>query len=564
MKDSFTEKNSVNKGLKSTNMTDPSCNVSVDNIGAFNPNDYKKNSNSILERLQKTRKQSEDYFSCRGDGSCLKCSRKSSEIISSRKNSLCDSVFKNPQFLQDKIFHAINNNLRTQFESFQGRKDSYDDLKPCSKNPLNQDTSPENDNLTISKGKQNSFNGKTNSKPFNQNFDTNKKEVSKSPGECCSPILLDKDAISNITVEKRLKYQDGDYRIGVYIENGSDLSEKELDIKKQTSSRYEEEKQSEFSYEDSAFKTSNKNKISPLLVVLPLANNKSMNKKQSENEIINKAKKVGIKDFNILSVLGSGSYSNVYLCTKKNDKTKKKFALKVVDKDFAEKQRKVQDFLKERELISTLNHENIIKLESSFQNSYKFYFVLEHAEKGDMITYLGDNILDASNIIYFVAQILNALDYLHSKDIAHRDLKLDNIVLDKNMKLKLIDFHSAYWKKTSLREKQRNNTSTNHSLVKNGSMLQKREDNHDNENEFLGTAEYIAPELLHGKCKDPFKLDAWALGIITYKLLHGYSPFKGTSELATYRKINKYVNGEKLKFNPVSLILIILGGTSYL
>lgn len=241
-------------------------------------------------------------------------------------------------------------------------------------------------------------------------------------------------------------------------------------------------------------------------------------------------KKMSVNDFEIKEVIGTGSYSNVYLSVNKD--SNKTYALKVVDKEFISRQKKVNEFLKERQILSYLNHQNIIKLESSFQNKHKLYFVLEYAEYGDLFNYLGNTTLNNINFcVNILAQLLNAVEYLHKRNIAHRDLKLENIVINKEMQIKLVDFHSAYWDKFSLNSKDNN--------VK-------------KYNELVGTPEYIAPELLGNCCNNPYGLDVWSIGIIAYRLIHTTSPFKSSNNQMIFDNIRKYSNNQfNIKYKKV-------------
>ncbi|KAF8925623.1 pkb-activating kinase-like protein [Haplosporangium gracile] len=141
-------------------------------------------------------------------------------------------------------------------------------------------------------------------------------------------------------------------------------------------------------------------------------------------------------------------------------------------------------------------------------------YVLELCQNGELLTYIKKlGSFDENCTRFYVAQILTAVEYVHSQGVIHRDLKPENILLDHRMYVKLTDFGTA-------------------------KMLEPSEDGieSDRANSFVGTAEYVSPELLTEKaaCKSS---DLWALGCIIYQLLAGRPPFKGSNEYQTFQKI---------------------------
>mmetsp|Transcript_41692 Transcript_41692/g.48132 ORF Transcript_41692/g.48132 Transcript_41692/m.48132 type:complete len:269 (-) Transcript_41692:75-881(-) len=132
-------------------------------------------------------------------------------------------------------------------------------------------------------------------------------------------------------------------------------------------------------------------------------------------------------------------------------------------------------------------------------------------------------------IKYFTASILSGLEYLHGKGIVHRDLKPCNILLDKNDGLKITDFGTA--KIFNCESEQ-----VNKALSK----RQKREEGRSyspmKKHSFVGTHEYISPEVLYGQ-SPTFAIDLWSLGVIVYEMYTGHTPFTGDNEMETYQNI---------------------------
>jgi len=236
------------------------------------------------------------------------------------------------------------------------------------------------------------------------------------------------------------------------------------------------------------------------------------NNNQSPAQQRPQPKKRTPQDFDFFETIGEGSYSTVTHALEKS--TGKEFAIKILNKKHIIKEKKVKYVNVEKAVLNIIhNHPLIVKLYYTFQDSYSLYFVLDLAKKGDLLGYIrkmGSFNLECTK--FYVAEIVVALEYLHKKNIIHRDLKPENILLTENMHIKLTDFGTA-------------------------KILEKESDN-NRANSFVGTAEYVSPELLNDKatCKSS---DFWALGCIIYQLLAGRPPFKASNEYQTFQKIIK-------------------------
>ena len=193
--------------------------------------------------------------------------------------------------------------------------------------------------------------------------------------------------------------------------------------------------------------------------------------------------------------------------------------MKVIKIDSLNYQDGDQSFLKEIDVLSQLDHPNIIKIYEYFMDDVNFYIITEIATGGelyDKIFYLQKFSEESARLI--MRQLLSAVFYLHSKGIVHRDLKPENILLDTNedgdLDIKLIDFGTAnYWK------------------------------NKDDLSLNIGTPYYIAPEIITKRYTN--KCDLWSCGVILYVLLTGIPPFTGKDE----SEILKKVMTEKIKLD---------------
>ena len=122
--------------------------------------------------------------------------------------------------------------------------------------------------------------------------------------------------------------------------------------------------------------------------------------------------------------------------------TKKKYAIKVINKDFLSRTEHTEEALVERLVMSKWRHPSIVRLSLSFQSKYKLFFVIEYCPNKDLDELLHKlGIFDNDLALQIIAELVNVIDYLHNDiEISHNDLKPSNILLDEHYHIKLIDF----------------------------------------------------------------------------------------------------------------------------
>jgi serine/threonine protein kinase len=226
-----------------------------------------------------------------------------------------------------------------------------------------------------------------------------------------------------------------------------------------------------------------------------------------------------VNDFTFGKQLGEGSYSTVVLATDKH--TKKQYAVKILDKRHIIKEKKVKYVNIEKHALNRLtNRMGIISLYFTFQDKSSLYFVLDYAANGELLSLIKkNNTINEDCTRHFGAQILDAIKFMHDNGVIHRDIKPENILLDDKLRIQITDFGTAR-------------------------LLEKKTDDSEEypvdvrAKSFVGTAEYVSPELLESKyCGKPG--DIWAFGCILYQMIAGKPPFKATNEYLTFQKITK-------------------------
>ncbi|CAD0099149.1 unnamed protein product [Aureobasidium mustum] len=207
--------------------------------------------------------------------------------------------------------------------------------------------------------------------------------------------------------------------------------------------------------------------------------------------------KYTLQDFTINRTLGTGSFGRVHLVQSKHNQ--RFYAVKVLKKQQVVKMKQVEHTNDERRMLQKVKHPFLITLWGTFQDSKNLYMVMDFIEGGELFSLLRKS-------QFYAAEVTLALDYLHSMDIIYRDLKPENLLLDRHGHLKITDFGFA--------KEVPDITWT-----------------------LCGTPDYLAPEVVSSKGYNK-SVDWWSLGILIFEMLCGFTPFWDSgSPLKIYENI---------------------------
>lgn len=218
-----------------------------------------------------------------------------------------------------------------------------------------------------------------------------------------------------------------------------------------------------------------------------------------------------LKRYELGRLLGQGTFAKVYYA--RSIGTNQSVAIKVIDKEKIMKVALIDQIKREISIMRLVRHPNIIHLYEVMATKTKIYFVVEYAKGGELFNKVSKGKLKEDVARRYFQQLINAVDFCHSRGVYHRDIKPENLLLDENDNLKVSDFGLS-----ALTESKRQD-----------GLLHTT----------CGTPAYVAPEVINRKGYDGAKADIWSCGVVLYVLLAGYLPFHDSNLMEMYRKIGK-------------------------
>jgi len=231
-------------------------------------------------------------------------------------------------------------------------------------------------------------------------------------------------------------------------------------------------------------------------------------------------RKLTVEDFEIRRVLGTGGFGKVFQVSKTiGDQKGKIYAMKVLkkavlvrNKETKEIDREINVHAKmERDVLMSVRHPFIVDLKYAFQAGNKVYLIMEYLAGGELFMQLQkERMLMEDTAIFYLSQVLLAIEHLHLIGIIYRDLKPENIMLDRAGHVKLTDFGCV---------KESASDEINYT--------------------FCGTMEYMAPEILNRSGRHGKEVDWWSFGILAHDMLTGSPPFTGTNRKTITERVIK-------------------------
>eukprot|EP00826_Nyctotherus_ovalis_P041475 TRINITY_DN4176_c0_g3_i2.p2 TRINITY_DN4176_c0_g3~~TRINITY_DN4176_c0_g3_i2.p2 ORF type:complete len:345 (-),score=140.94 TRINITY_DN4176_c0_g3_i2:2184-3218(-) len=243
---------------------------------------------------------------------------------------------------------------------------------------------------------------------------------------------------------------------------------------------------------------------------------------------------VKISDFKVIKGISSGAYGKVCLAKKRSSGDY--FAIKIVDREKTIEKAQEDYIFSELSVMRSVNSDYIVKLYYSFKNEDYWFFVMEYINGGDLGSLLQNcGYLEEAYARLYMAEIIVALEYLHSMNILHRDLKPKNILIDSTGHLKLTDFGLSQIKMKRM----------THKWIENYCQREELSEVSPNYTKIVGTPHYVAPETIT-RNEYTAASDWWALGIVAFEMLVGLPPYTGNTPEEVFKNIAEDHKSEEM------------------
>nr|AML79361.1 putative LOV domain-containing protein [Peperomia fraseri] len=271
-------------------------------------------------------------------------------------------------------------------------------------------------------------------------------------------------------------------------------------------------------------------------LVVPKPHRRDNDSWKAIQKILKSGEQLSLKHFRPLKPLGSGDTGNVHLVELCG--TGELFAMKAMDKNAMLNRNKVHRACAEREILDLLDHPFLPALYASFQTKTHICLITDYCPGGELFMLLDRQpakVLKEEAVRFYAAEVVVALEYLHCQGIIYRDLKPENVLIHGNGHISLTDFDLSILTSCKpqliipeVQDKKKNQKKQGYPVFLAEPMRAS--------NSFVGTEEYIAPEIITGAGHSS-AVDWWALGILLYEMLYGYTPFRGKTRQKTFANI---------------------------
>nr|AML78130.1 putative LOV domain-containing protein [Telesonix jamesii] len=271
-------------------------------------------------------------------------------------------------------------------------------------------------------------------------------------------------------------------------------------------------------------------------VVFPKPHRKDSPSWRAIQKILDSGEEIGLKHFKPVKPLGSGDTGSVHLVELCG--TGLHFAMKAMDKNVMLNRNKVHRACAEREILDMLDHPFLPALYASFQTKTHICLITDYCPGGELFILLDRQpmkVLKEDAVRFYAVEVVVALEYLHCQGIIYRDLKPENVLLQSDGHVALTDFDLSCLTSCkpqllipSINDKKKQHKGQQNPIFMAEPMRAS--------NSFVGTEEYIAPEIIAG-AGHTSAVDWWALGILLYEMLYGYTPFRGKTRQKTFANI---------------------------
>ncbi|CAH3040950.1 unnamed protein product [Porites lobata] len=241
---------------------------------------------------------------------------------------------------------------------------------------------------------------------------------------------------------------------------------------------------------------------------------------KNANLTVHEDEKVGLENFELLKVLGTGAYGKVFLVRKRGGNfSGNLYAMKVLKKaTIVQKAKTAEHTRTERQVLEAVRRcPFLVTLHWAFQTESKLHLIMDYVNGGELFTHLYQREkFSEDEVRIYIGEIVIAIEHLHKLGIIYRDIKLENILLDSDGHVVITDF----------------GLSKEFSAANSGERAYS----------FCGTIEYMAPEVVKGGSRGHDKaVDWWSLGVLMYELLTGASPFTVDGEKNSQSEISKRI-----------------------